>query len=242
MSQTTQGRPSSTRPARKAGAAGTSVASPPSPPRRRRPALTALAVLLIVGGAALAGTLALRMDSREPVLVFNADVPVGTQISSGMFAKTDVASDGLRLVGVDSLKEVEGLYLRQSAYAGQLLDLSMLSKKSPIGGNRAQVGIPLSSGKVPPGLRVGDEVTLMSIGDDREAGTVLCTALVIDVDQGDDGGSLSTSDSSSVATVLVPRAASTAVVSAAGNDTLGVALLQRGVSLDNASIVMGGVG
>ena len=41
----------------------------PAPPRRRRPALTALAVLLIVGGAALAGLLAVRMDSREPVLV-----------------------------------------------------------------------------------------------------------------------------------------------------------------------------
>ncbi len=67
------------------------TSSAPSPPKRRRPALTALAVLLIVGGAALAGLLAVRMDSREPVIVLNADVAVGQQITAGMLTSLNVS-------------------------------------------------------------------------------------------------------------------------------------------------------
>ena len=64
MSQTTdqaRGKSGVPAPGRKARSARTPRggsaprASVPSPPKRRRPALTALAVLLIVGGAALAG-------------------------------------------------------------------------------------------------------------------------------------------------------------------------------------------
>ena len=75
----------------------------PSPPRRRRPALAAIAVLLIVGGAALAGLLALRLDSREPVLVMTQDVPVGTKITADMLGTTRVASEGLKLIHKRSL-------------------------------------------------------------------------------------------------------------------------------------------
>src|SRR4051812_46889057 len=69
--------------------------SVPSPPKRRRPALTALAVLLIVGGAALAGLLAVRMDSREPVMVVSRDVPGGTLITQDMVQSRNVSGDGL---------------------------------------------------------------------------------------------------------------------------------------------------
>lgn len=65
----------------------------PTPPHRRRPALAALAVILIVGGAAIAGLLAMRLDSRTPVLVLNQDVAVGTKITSSMFTSSDVATE-----------------------------------------------------------------------------------------------------------------------------------------------------
>ncbi len=74
--------------ASKRGRTGAPATAPgiPSPPRRRRPALTALAVLLIVGGAALAGWLALRLDSREPVLVVNQQISAGEKITAGMLS------------------------------------------------------------------------------------------------------------------------------------------------------------
>ena len=40
-----------------------------------------LAVLLIVGSAAIAGLLAMRIDSRVPVLVAAHEIPVGAQIT-----------------------------------------------------------------------------------------------------------------------------------------------------------------
>ena len=98
----------------------TSVGSSvPGPPRRRRPALTALAVLLIVGGAALAGLLAIRMDSREPVLVVNAKVAVGEQITAEMLKSTNVSGDGLDTIPVDQADQiVDKLYARQTIYPG----------------------------------------------------------------------------------------------------------------------------
>ena len=55
-------------------------ANRPPPPRQRRPALAAIAVLLIVGGALLAGLLAIRMDSRVPVLAVTQEIPAGARI------------------------------------------------------------------------------------------------------------------------------------------------------------------
>src|SRR5690606_34671333 len=82
----------------------------PTPPRRRRPALGILAVLLIVGGAALAGLLALRLDSRVPVVVLAQDVPAGTQITSANLTTTRVAADGLKLIEESQIDQVLGTY------------------------------------------------------------------------------------------------------------------------------------
>lgn len=67
----------------------------PPAPRERRPLLAAFAVLLIVGGAAVAGLLALRADTRVPVLVLARDVATGQQITADDLAVTPVASEGL---------------------------------------------------------------------------------------------------------------------------------------------------
>lgn len=216
---------------------------PPSPPRRRRPALTALAVLLIVGGAALAGLLAVRVDSREPVLVLNRDVPVGTRLTSDMFSQTGVASDGLSLVPVDQVSQVEGLYVRQDLYEGQLLDERMLTTKPPISSRYAQVGVPLDSGAFPPGVTTGDQLELLRISDSNDQPSqALCTGLVLGISSGSKGGFGSTA-STPVATVLVPRTSAEAVVGAAGADALGGALQATHVSLGKADIVdLSGVG
>lgn len=214
----------------------------PSPPRRRRPALAAIAVLLIVGGATLAGLLALRLDSREPVLVVTTDVPAGTELTADMLGSTRVASEGLKLVPEADASQVLGTYTRTAISDGQLLDTTMLTTAEPYGSDRVQVGVPLQAGQVPPGLRSGDEVRIVRLGDGTTPARPLVVGLVLSTDASEDSGGLAGGgDSGSSATVLVPARGADSVVDAAGNETLGMALIRRGVAVDSARLlVLGG--
>ena len=216
----------------------TSVGSSvPGPPRRRRPALTALAVLLIVGGAALAGLLAIRMDSREPVLVVDTKVAVGEQITAEMLKSTNVSGDGLDTIPVDQADQiVDKLYARQTIYPGQLLQTDLLRKDPPLEVDQALVGVPLTSGKFPPGLRSGDAVRLVRIGNAQAPAQALCTGLVLDVSKTGSGG-FGSDAKTSVATVIVPQAIADQVLGGTGIDELGLALIGRGVGIDEAEIV-----
>jgi len=241
MSQTDQARgrangaPLGRRTSRvKSGSAGSSP--PPSPPKRRRPALTALAVLLIVGGAALAGLLAIRMDSREPVLVVKSQVSVGEKITAGMLRSTNVSGDDINSIPVDRADQiVDKLYARQTIYPDQLLQLDLLRKNPPLEIDQAQVGVPLTSGKFPPGLRSGDAVRLVQIGDAQSPSLALCTGLVLEVNQSTAGG-FGSDAKTSVATVVVPQGVVDKVVGATGTDQLGMALIGRGIGVDDAEI------
>jgi hypothetical protein len=210
----------------------------PSPPRRRRPALAALAVVLIIGGAALAGLLALRLDSREPVIVLNQDVPVGTKITAEQLSTTEVASDRLKLIPESKVREVLGTYARTSLTRGQLLDTTMLTTAAPFGSTQVQVGVPLTAGHVPPGLKSGDEVRVVRIGDGSNPVRPLAVGLVLSVSTPDDEGSFGGSGrNAGTATVLVPSRSADGVVDAAGSDVLGMSLIRRGVTIDDANLV-----
>lgn len=213
----------------------------PSPPRRRRPALAAIAVLLIVGGAALAGLLALRLDSRVPVLVMSQDVPAGTEITRDIVSTTNVASEGLRLVPADDIEAVLGTYTSQSLAQGQLLEIESLTTAEPIAADQAQVGIPLDPASTPSGLRSGDLVRLVRVGDGTTPPTPIATGLVLRTSVDTSSGTLGNDDggvSSSTATVQIPALAADAAVDAAATDRLGVALLERGVAVEDARLVV----
>ncbi len=197
--------------------------------------MAALAVLLIVGGAALSGLLALRLDSRDPVIVVNQEVPVGSKITTDMLSTTNVASDQLLLVPEDQVDSVIGTYARTSLSKGQLLDTSMLTTRTPFDSDQIQVGVPLTAGQVPPGLRTGDEVRLVRIGDGSNPVKALAVGLILQTAAGEESGSFN-SGSGSSAIVLVPSDAADAVVDAAGSEVLGMALIKRGVSVDEAAL------
>src|SRR6478752_1566356 len=112
----------------------------PKAPRERRPLLAVLAVLLIVGGAAIAGLLALRQDSRIPVLALSNDVAAGTAISDGDLVTMSVASEGTHLVAADDKDQVVGRYARVSLVSGQLLDTTMLTDTAPLQPGSVAVG------------------------------------------------------------------------------------------------------
>lgn len=226
---------------RSRSAAASLTSDRPSPPRRRRPALAALAVLLVVGGAALAGLLALRLDSREPVVVLTQDVAAGTKITNDMLGTTPVASEGLMLIPENQVDEVLGTYTRTALTKGQLLDTSVLTTAEPLGSDDVQVGVPLKDGQVPPGLRSGDEVRLVRVGDGTGAVRPLAVGLVLNSEASADGGLTGGGNSSGTATVLVPARAADEVVDAAGNELLGMSLIRRGVAIDDADLlVLGG--
>ncbi len=204
----------------------------PSPPKRRRPAIAVIGVLLIVGGAALAGLLALRMDSREPVVVLSTDVSAGTEITSDMLAQTNVASDSSLLVPADQADQIVGTYAKTALSEGQLLDTTMLVEASPFSADVAEVGITLSPGRVPTGLRSGDLVRVARLGDGQSPVRPLATAIVMQTSAADGGGGALSGggEVGATASLLVPAGAADAIVDAAGNDIIGLSLIERGLS------------
>ena len=103
------GQPQPTRQAREAGG------HLPSAPRERRPLLAALAVLLIVGGALLAGLLAMRLDQRVQMLAAKDTIKAGQVIDKEDLVSASVSSDLTTLVRADQIDQVVGV----SANAGR---------------------------------------------------------------------------------------------------------------------------
>ena len=85
--------------------------------------LAALAVLLIVGGAAAAGLLALRADTRVPVLVAARDIATGEQITAEALSTTPVAAEGTLLIPANRLDELVGTYASSGDAFPQALEL-----------------------------------------------------------------------------------------------------------------------
>ena len=211
------------------GSSPTARTRMPSPPRQRRPAMAALAVVLIVGGALLAGLLAIRMDSRVPVLTVNREIPAGTQITAADLTTTQVASENLRLIPEELSGQVVGLYAKTTINRNQLLDERMLTEESPLSDGRAIVSMLLSPALTPQQvLETGDKVMVIRV-DDEAGGTAegqaLTEALVVGksrASKDDFGGG----NAGSV-TLLVPEEAAESVVNAAGGNKAGLALLSR---------------
>ena len=198
----------------------------PPPPRERRPMLAALAVLLIVGGAAAAGLLALRADSRVPVVVAARDIAAGEAITEEALTTTPVAAEGTMLIPADRAAELVGTFADGSISAGQLLDTSMLTDSSPLQPGSVAVGASLAVGRVPAsGLEPGDVVQLVRV-DDPSGAVVVDDARVSSAYAS--GGDGMASGGDVVATFIVEEAdgPQVAAVAAAGN--LSVVLVTRG--------------
>lgn len=136
----------------------------PPPPRERRPLLAAFAVLLIVGGAAIAGLLALRADTRVPVLVLTADVMTGQEITEDLLSSTPVASENTLLIPASQIGSVVGQFAKRPLVQGQLLDTSMLTTARTLTEGKVAVGAALAVGRVPAsGLQPGDIVQLVQV-------------------------------------------------------------------------------
>ncbi len=204
------------------------------PPRQRRPALAALALLLVVGGALLAGLVAVRMDSRSSVMAAAHDIAPGTVITAADLREVSVASDGLALIPADLADQLlDGkTYARVPISANSLVDQTMLTHESPVGDGRAIVSVPLDPVLTPgSSLSGGDLVQVVRVSGEQSGGQPkeLTEALVMSVSSATSGDLDSSAGS---VTLLVPDTAAADVVDASGAGVAGLVLLEHGQSLD----------
>jgi len=209
-----------------AGAAPRTDRLPPAP-RERRPALAALAVLLIVGGAAVAGLLALRMDTRVQVLVAAGDIAAGEQIEESDLTSTPVGADGVALVPADQAAEIVGSYARVSIAAGQLIDTSMLGATGALQPGTVAVGAALDVGRMPAsGLQPGDVVQLVQVRDGEGTVVVPDARVSSSYSAGADG-----TGGGATVTFIVDVADGPRVAAVAADGSLSVVLVDRGTPL-----------
>ena len=197
----------------------------PRPPRRRRAGMVSLAVLLIVRGAAAAGLLALRIDSRTPVVVARAHIAAGQQITADALTTTPVAGEGLSLIPADQLNQLVGRYAATDIPAGRLLDAQMISGSGLLKQGRAAVGVVLKPGRAPAsGLHTGDTVQVIRAVDGAPE-VLSSNATVSTVNQASGGSFGSGGDAS--ATIVVDSADAPKIAAAVAADQVVIVLLSR---------------
>jgi SAF domain len=182
----------------------------PVPTRRRRPALAALAVVLILGGAALSGYLVLSSGQKQSVLVLARDVPYGHEFAAGDFREAQLSySSDLEPILTSQLTDLVGNRYRakQAIAAGTPLTRGMITSQVEVpSGDYVQAGVVAPDGQYPvEGVSPGDTVKVLytprSTGGDTSAlvkgasispgATVIRKAYVKDVQRiegGDDTG------------------------------------------------------
>lgn len=215
---------------RSATAAARADRLPPSP-RERRPLLAAFAVLLIVGGAAAAGLLAVRSDSRVPVLVAAQDIAVGQTITADDLREVSVASEGTLLVPAAQRATVVGQYARVAVSAGQLIDSTMLTSTSALQPGKVAVGASLAAGRVPAtGLLSGDVVQLVRVSG-GEGEVVVEDALVSSAVSASASGTTGTG--ATTVTFIVDEGLGAQIAGVAAEGELAAVLVSRGGSADD---------
>jgi len=221
------------RSARGTGGKGTANRMP-APPRQRRPALAAIAVLLIVGGALVAGLIAIRMDSRVEVIAASHTIQPGQKITEADLTPVQIASDSrVQLIGWKYRDKIVGSYAKGTIYNRMLLDVQMLDSKSPVGQGRAVVSVQLNPALTPKELAKGDLVQIVRASDNatsRSDAKDITQGLVISVSK-PKKDSLGGAASGSV-DLLVPQTYAKDVVDASKQQLAGLALVQRGLSVD----------
>ncbi|NUR10018.1 MAG: hypothetical protein HOQ22_18155 [Nocardioidaceae bacterium] len=207
----------------------------PAPPRQRRPALAAIAVLLIVGGALVAGLLAIRMDSRVQVIAVSHTIEPGHRITAGDLVSRQIATDErMSLIGWQYRDQVIGkFFARATIYQGMLLDQKTLTRQNPVEAGRAIVSVQLNPALTPKELAKGDLVQVVRASDGsttRDDAKDLTQGLVMSVTR-PEKDSLGGASSGSVS-LLVPEAAAKDVIDASHAQVAGLALLKRGQTVD----------
>jgi hypothetical protein len=157
----------------------------PSAPRERKPALAALAVVLIVGGALVAGLLVIQQGHKSSAIEVTQTVGQGQRIPPGALQEIQVSTGlGINYVPWDEASQVTRTYAATTIPAGTLLTPQMTVATSNLGSGLTQVGLALKDGQMPDGLAVGDRIDVYAVSDSsgqcpRPANFLLTTNAVV---------------------------------------------------------------
>jgi hypothetical protein len=158
--------------------------------RERRPALAALAVLLIAGGAVLAGWLALRQSQTESYLMVKQEVLEGNQIERSDLTPVELPKEGVSFIPASQSDQVVGGYAQTDLLEGTVLVPDVMVDDLPaqqVG--KSRIGLELGPDQYPPGLNDGDTINLLLLAGSGEVTSAVLktTGLVISIDAADTG-------------------------------------------------------
>lgn len=133
----------------------------PLPVREKRPAYVALAVVLIVGCAAVGAYLYTQAGKKTPVVEAANHIAAGHVIHRSDLTTVDVAG-AVTAVGGASLSSLVGQTAAVELLPHTLLQRAMVTNAPQLNSSQAQVGVEVKPGQVPAdGLNVGDTVEVL---------------------------------------------------------------------------------
>jgi hypothetical protein len=124
----------------------------PVPTRQRRPGLAALAIVLILGGAALSGYLAITSGNKTSVIALARDVEDGNLITAADLTTISVSAPGVNTVPASELDNVvKRQYRARGTYPrGLILVNGMLRGYHIPGEGYVSIALIVSEGQFPP--------------------------------------------------------------------------------------------
>ncbi|WP_132191229.1 MULTISPECIES: hypothetical protein [Kribbella] len=195
--------------------------------RERRPALAALAVILILLGAAGSALIALRSGDRQDFVAIDAQsLPPGHKITKGDLARGDLAGATGQLVLWSDLDQIVDHYTTSWLYRGQFVTPESVTKdtKPLIPAAGALVGVSLEAGRAPSEpIAPGDIVQVVQVPAANQAGgvsSVLVAAAEVTSSVGAITDSKTSANTTLNVTILVSTTKSRAVAAAAAAKTL----------------------
>lgn len=136
--------------------------------RERRPALAALAVLLIAGGAVLAGWLALRQSQTASYLMITSPVSEGEQIEGSNLGRIELPKEGVNFVSFDDASSIVDTYAQADLLKGTVLAPGMTGDRPELRQDESRIGLELGPDQYPRGLTLGDQVNVLLLDGSGE--------------------------------------------------------------------------
>jgi hypothetical protein len=135
----------------------------PLPIRQKRPGYAALAVVLIIGLAAVGAYFYSPAGKKVPVVVVTSDVPAGHKILRSDLSTVQVAGS-VTAIGGANLNSVVGETAVVELLPNTLLERSMVTSAPALDSSAAQVGVAVTPGQIPAnGLNPGDTVEVLQL-------------------------------------------------------------------------------
>lgn len=207
--------------------AGATGRGGPLPVRQKRPGYAVIAIVMIIGLAALGAYFYTKAGQKTPVVVVTKDVAAGHRIERSDLSTVNVAG-GVTAIGGSNLNSVVGEVATVELLPGTLLQRAMVTSASPLPLGSSMVGVELRPGQLPAGgINDGAKVQVLQLPNKSTSAaapqnaTVLATSATVyqsAADPSQTGGTL--------VTLIVPSDNAPAIAAASSSGL--VALVQVG--------------